>query len=165
MKAKITIGEVSIDITEASAADLFEFTKMINTPKPKTKDVVTVTQEAIKAAPSVKKRKTINYLPWEANQLAFIAEKSLEVGFYAPRAAATIAKIVQKQAGNRRSYNTLYAMAYNIHRYLRVGNSGSMSSLAVKTLNDMGYTAAMMRKSETQSNLLGDARRLEVREA
>lgn len=159
MNAKILIGEVSFEVTNATAAELIEFARLGN--QAKQKDVVSVTREAI--APVKRGKRSVNYIPWHRSDLGFMAKMALDLGPQAKVPASAIAKAMKSQPSNKRAYNTLYAMAYNIARYLKEGKKGNLSKTNLAELADMGYTAAMM--SAPSSNLLGDPMRIPVREA
>lgn len=159
MNAKVMIGAVSFELTDATPAQLMEFAQLGN--QTKQKDVVSVTKEAI-VSKKVSKR-PINYIPWHRADLGFMAKMALDLGPEAKVPAGAIAKAMKGQPSNKRAYNTLYAMAYNIARYLKDGRPGNLSKTNLAELADMGYTAAMMRTPST--NMLGDVRQIPVREA
>lgn len=168
MKAKITIGKVEIDISEASVTELFEFAQAANktaVSQDKLTDVVSVTKEAISARPKQKATRSNVCHPWTETDLLFIARMAVDLGSNADRAGSTIAAAMLKQPSNHRIYTTLYSMANNVFRYLTVGKPGNMSNANIKILNAMGYTPGVMIRTAQSSNMLGDVRHLNVQQA
>lgn len=159
MNAKVLIGSVSFEISGASASELIEFARLSTQSKPK--DVVSVTREAI--APKRATKRPQHYIPWSATDISLMAKIALDLGPDAKIPASLIAKEMQSRPGNKRTYNTLYGMAYNIARFLKEGKPGNLSKSNLADLAENGYTASMMVAAP--SNLLGDVRHLSVHEA
>lgn len=157
------MGSMSIEITGATTAELLQFMKEGNAVTSKARDVVSVTRDAITAEKFKKAKRTIAYIPWAAEDILFMAKLAVDLGPEARLAASQIAKAMKSRAGNKRSYQTLYAMAYNVTHFLKNGNAGSMSKSTIQTLADNGYTSAMM--SRATGNMLGDVRELDMRMA
>lgn len=166
MKFKVTLGSLNIDVVDATPAEMLEFTKGVQASAAKQKDVVETTTAAI-ANGTQKRRKRAQNIHWDITDLVFMAKMAVDLGPDAKVPASTIAHAMSAQAHNVRKYDTLYAMAYNVARYLRDNKQGSLSRVNLKMLADNGYTGGMMRA--TRSNLLGnpenEVRHLSVREA
>lgn len=160
MNTKITIGEFSCELTNATAADIIQLMREANSHKSKSQDVISVTREAIASS----KKKTVNYLPWTTEDIGIVAKLAVALGPNAKRPASQIAKAMQKRPGNKRTYTTLYGTCYNIYRFLREGKPGNISKSTIADLEEMGYTASMMT-TPAESNLLGSVRHLEVQQA
>ncbi len=167
MKANITIGSVQFDITDATAFELLEFARGGNIINAKNKDVVAVAKEAI-STPAVKVRKRNSKqspVSWAPEDVLFMAKLAVQMDPTEPLPVVSLTKAMLNKPSNTRAYDTIYAQAHSILRYIRLGTPNKISKSNVAMLKQHGFTPGMLGTSAATTNRLGDVRYLQVQQA